>query len=128
MNIFVGNVIAITQQALWGERRPRALPLDGGAAPQRYPPPRNEGCSAGASGGLMTHGSPLAAGQSLDYAAVDGGRPINYAAVVRGGLQRDGVAAFFTPAKWFSRVLMNAPAQGILPVSPVPSEPTRRAL
>ena len=25
------------------------------------------------------------------------------------------MAAFFTPAKWFSRVLMNAPAQGTLP-------------
>ena len=25
------------------------------------------------------------------------------------------MAAFFTPAKWFSRVLMNAPAQGTIP-------------
>ena len=31
------------------------------------------------------------------------------------GLSKEGVAAFFTPAKWFSRVLMNAPAQGTIP-------------
>ena len=31
------------------------------------------------------------------------------------GLSKEGMAAFFTPAKWFSRVLMNAPAQGTLP-------------
>ncbi len=71
INIFFGNVIAITQQALWG--------------------------------------------RSLDYIAVDGGRRVNYPAVVRDGLKAEGVAAFFTPAKWFSRVLMNAPAQGTLP-------------
>mmetsp|Transcript_17642 Transcript_17642/g.37453 ORF Transcript_17642/g.37453 Transcript_17642/m.37453 type:complete len:297 (-) Transcript_17642:524-1414(-) len=71
MNIFAGNVIAITQQALWG--------------------------------------------RALDYGAVGGGRPINYEAVVREGLKKEGISAFFTPAKWFSRVLMNAPAQGALP-------------
>ena len=27
----------------------------------------------------------------------------------------DGFAAFFTPSKWFTRVLMNAPAQGTIP-------------
>jgi len=71
MNIFMGNVIAITQQALWG--------------------------------------------RSLDYCAVGGGRNIVYSQVVRDGLKADGLAAFFTPGKWFSRVLMNAPAQGVLP-------------
>jgi len=71
MNIFVGNSIAITQQALWG--------------------------------------------RALDYAAVDGGRGINYGAVVRHGLATEGLSAFYTPPKWFARVLMNAPAQGTLP-------------
>ena len=71
VNIFFGNIIAITQQALWG--------------------------------------------RSLDYCAVDGGRNINYGAVVRDGLRTDGIAAFFTFPKWATRVLMNAPAQGVLP-------------
>ena len=71
VNIFFGNIIAITQQALWG--------------------------------------------RSLDYCAVDGGRNINYGAVVRDGLRTDGIAAFFTFAKWATRVLMNAPVQGTLP-------------
>ena len=69
MNIFGGNVIAITQQALWG--------------------------------------------RSLDYLAKHG--QINYSSVVRDGLQKEGMKAFFTGPKWFSRVLMNAPAQGVLP-------------
>ena len=71
MNIFAGNVVAITMQALWG--------------------------------------------RALDDGAVGGGRRIDYGRVVREGLQKEGVAAFFTPAKWFSRVLMNAPAQGTIP-------------
>eukprot|EP00908_Phaeocystis_cordata_P017849 Transcript_29217.p1 GENE.Transcript_29217~~Transcript_29217.p1 ORF type:complete len:355 (+),score=129.27 Transcript_29217:166-1230(+) len=71
MNIFVGNVVAITQQALWG--------------------------------------------RALDDCAVGGGRHISYRRVVGEGLSKEGVAAFFTPAKWFSRVLMNAPAQGTIP-------------
>ena len=71
MNIFVGNSIAITQQALWG--------------------------------------------RALDYGAQNGGRPIVYSEVVREGLKAEGVAAFYTPAKWFTRVLMNAPVQGTLP-------------
>ena len=71
MNVFVGNVFAITQQALWG--------------------------------------------RSLDYCAEGGGRNIRYADVVRSGLRTDGAAAFFTIPKWSSRVLMNAPAQGLLP-------------
>lgn len=69
MNMFVGNVFAITQQALWG--------------------------------------------RTLDYAAAEG--KIVYKDVIRQGLRQDGMAAFFTAPKWFSRVLMNAPAQGVLP-------------
>lgn len=69
MNIFVGNVFAITQQALWG--------------------------------------------RTLDYAAQNG--RIVYTNIIREGLQKDGLSAFFTGPKWFSRVLMNAPAQGVLP-------------
>ena len=69
MNMFVGNVFAITQQALWG--------------------------------------------RSLDYAARNGA--IHYRNVVKEGIQMEGLSAFFTGPKWFSRVLMNAPAQGVLP-------------
>lgn len=69
MNMFVGNVMAITQQALWG--------------------------------------------RTLDYAAKEG--RIHYGSIVRQGFQSDGLAAFITAPKWFSRVLMNAPAQGVLP-------------
>jgi hypothetical protein len=69
MNIFVGNMVAITQQALWG--------------------------------------------RTLDFAAQNG--RISYSRIIRDGLQKDGISAFFTGPKWFSRVLMNAPAQGVLP-------------
>lgn len=69
LNIFVGNVVAITQQALWG--------------------------------------------RSLDYLKAHG--HINYRAVIQQGLANEGTRAFFTLPKWFSRVLMNAPAQGTLP-------------
>jgi hypothetical protein len=69
MNMFVGNVMAITQQALWG--------------------------------------------RTLDFAAKEG--RIHYGSIVRQGFQKDGLAAFITGPKWFSRVLMNAPAQGVLP-------------
>lgn len=69
MNIFVGNVAAITQQALWG--------------------------------------------RSLDMLRQEG--HINYSTVIRQGLQKEGMAAFFTIPKWSSRVLMNCPAQGVLP-------------
>ena len=101
VNIFFGNVVAITQQALWG--------------------------------------------RALDYAAVGGGRPVDYGAVLRSGFHKEGAAAFFTPSKhgsanrslphhphllpvqwpelsapivvrrWFARVLMNAPIQGTVP-------------
>ena len=71
LNIFGGNVVAITQQALWG--------------------------------------------RSLDYLAADTRRGISYRGVVQEGLKQDGKSAFFTPSKWFARVLMNAPAQGTIP-------------
>lgn len=69
MNMFVGNVAAITQQALWG--------------------------------------------RSLDYLAARG--RIDYNHVIRQGLEQEGMKAFFTIPKWSSRVMMNAPAQGVLP-------------
>jgi len=69
-NIFIGNVFAITQQALWG--------------------------------------------RSLDSLYHSHGT-LSYRSVIRAGLQSEGSKAFFTPAKWSSRVLMNAPAQGTLP-------------
>ena len=69
LNVFTGNVLAITQQALWG--------------------------------------------RSLDYLAIHG--RIDYTKVVQEGFRKEGLAAFFTGPKWFSRVLMNAPAQGTLP-------------
>ena len=40
---------------------------------------------------------------------------MNYGEVIRNGLRSEGIGAFITPQKWFSRVLMNAPAQGTLP-------------
>jgi len=69
VNVFIGNGIAITQQALWG--------------------------------------------RTLDYAAANG--EINYRNIVKQGLAKEGFSAFWTAPKWFSRVLMNAPAQGVLP-------------
>ena len=54
-------------------------------------------------------------GRALDYAAENGGRNINYPEVIRSSLKKDGMAAFFTVPKWFSRILMNAPVQGSLP-------------
>jgi hypothetical protein len=69
LNIFIGNVLAITQQALWG--------------------------------------------RSLDYFQQH--HHINYTKIIQEGYQKEGIAAFFTTSKWFSRVLMNAPAQGTLP-------------
>lgn len=72
MNVFVGNTVAITQQALWG--------------------------------------------RSLDYSvANDKVRNISYRAVIKEGLSKEGMAAFYTVPKWASRVLMNAPVQGTLP-------------
>mmetsp|Transcript_10473 Transcript_10473/g.14797 ORF Transcript_10473/g.14797 Transcript_10473/m.14797 type:complete len:402 (+) Transcript_10473:172-1377(+) len=77
VNIFIGNPIAITQQALWGRA------LDYMVANQSQP------------------------GEGI--------RRVNYNSVIREGLSREGMAAFFTLPKWGSRVLMNAPVQGTLP-------------
>jgi hypothetical protein len=49
----------------------------------------------------------------LDY--LKGNGTISYRRVIQQGLQSEGPKAFFTVPKWFSRVLMNAPAQGTLP-------------
>jgi hypothetical protein len=70
VNMFAGNLVAVTQQTLWG--------------------------------------------RALDAWAAGGGRPVSYVAVVRAGLRSEGPAAFITPGKWVSRVLMNAPAEGTL--------------
>ena len=54
----------------------------------------------------------------MDYMAVGSGRPIKYFSkdgVIREGLRKEGISAFFTPTKYFSRVLMNCPAQGTIP-------------
>lgn len=58
---------------------------------------------------------------------------MNYTATIREGISKEGVAAFFTVPKWFSRVLMNAPAQGTLPwfyneILPLGEEPVLRLL
>lgn len=52
-------------------------------------------------------------GRSLDYLAANG--RLQYREVIRQGLETEGFRAFFTAPKWFSRVLMNAPVQGVLP-------------
>ncbi|KAJ8607789.1 hypothetical protein CTAYLR_009238 [Chrysophaeum taylorii] len=52
-------------------------------------------------------------GHSLDALATNRKHPA-YLDVLRDGLRRDGPAAFFSPAKWGSRILMNAPAEGTL--------------
>ena len=68
VNIFAGNVVAITQQSLWG--------------------------------------------RVLNYVEEGGGRNANYRAIIGEAYRKEGLSAFFTPPKWFARVLMNAPAQG----------------
>ena len=57
----------------------------------------------------------IVVGPQFGLHGVDGGRPINYSSVIREGLKKEGFAAFFTPTKYFSRVLMNCPAQGTIP-------------
>lgn len=52
-------------------------------------------------------------GRSLDFLRSHG--VVDYTATIRHGLATQGTAAFWTAPKWFSRVLMNAPAQGTLP-------------
>jgi hypothetical protein len=53
-------------------------------------------------------------GRSLDYYLKHNGA-LDYRQVIKEGLATEGWRAFFTGPKWFSRVLMNAPAQGTLP-------------
>ena len=88
---FVGNTVAITQQALWGRALDYAAYSDGSASSS----------SAGAKAGQQ---------QQQQVA-----RNISYSQVIKSSLQRDGIAAFFTVPKWASRILMNAPVQGSLP-------------
>ena len=68
-NVFLGNAIGITQQALWG--------------------------------------------RSLDYLEQHG--RIRYSEIIKDGLKKEGMSAFFTPTKWASRTLMNTPPEGALP-------------
>ncbi len=82
---FVGNAVAITQQALWGRGLDYAVYADGSAASS----------SASATSQVA--------------------RNISYSQVIKSSLQKDGLAAFFTVPKWASRILMNAPVQGSLP-------------
>eukprot|EP00984_Skeletonema_dohrnii_P029700 scaffold20552_cov161-Skeletonema_dohrnii-CCMP3373.AAC.3 len=87
---FVGNAVAITQQALWGRALDYAVYADGGAV-------------VGASANTSTATTTQVA------------RNISYSQVIKSSLQKDGIAAFFTVPKWASRILMNAPVQGSLP-------------
>ena len=54
-------------------------------------------------------------GRALDYAAINGGRNIQYGEVITSSLAKEGLAAFITLPKWASRILMNAPTEGSLP-------------
>ena len=54
-------------------------------------------------------------GRVLNYVEEGGGRNANYRAIVGEAYRKEGLSAFFTPPKWFARVLMNAPIQGTLP-------------
>ena len=48
-------------------------------------------------------------GRSLDHIGRE--KRVDYRGVLREGWRKEGIKAFLTPTKWFSRVLMNAPAQ-----------------
>ena len=52
-------------------------------------------------------------GRSLDYLAKN--KKIDYYKVIEEGLKKEGISAFFNSGKWFTRSLMNAPVQGVLP-------------
>ena len=84
---FMGNAVAITQQALWGRGLDYAAYADGTAT--------------------------TTSNTSTTQAKV--ARNISYSQVIKSSLQKDGIAAFFTVPKWASRILMNAPVQGSLP-------------
>jgi len=89
---FIGNAVAITQQALWGRALDYAAYTDTTAA-------------------ASTTARSSAQHQQQQLVA----RNISYSQVIKSSLQRDGIAAFFTVPKWASRILMNAPVQGSLP-------------
>ena len=48
-------------------------------------------------------------GGVLNYVEEGGGRNANYRAIVERRYRKEGLSAFFTPPKWFARVLMSAP-------------------
>lgn len=52
-------------------------------------------------------------GRSLDFYARN--HTISYRQVIQEGLKQEGVRAFLTPTKWFTRVIFNAPATGTIP-------------
>lgn len=89
VNIFIGNSVAITQQALWGRALDYAIN------------PANVQCATTAGVGSS----------SQQVMATN----IHYKNVIRQGLEKEGTAAFITVPKWASRVMMNAPVQGTLP-------------
>lgn len=64
-------------------------------------------------------------GRALDRWAAGGA--VSYTAVVREGLRAEGVGAFISPAKWFSRVMMNAPADEAVAAAPNCSSTARCA-
>ena len=53
-------------------------------------------------------------GRALDFYARPGNAQFSYRAVVNEGFASQGISSFFTPSKLFSRILMNAPAEGTL--------------
>jgi hypothetical protein len=98
---FMGNAVAITQQALWGRALDYAAYAEVGGS--------SGGASAAATATIAGSGG-AATGQQQQVA-----RNISYRQVITSSLKKDGIAAFFTVPKWASRILMNAPVQGSLP-------------
>ncbi len=97
---FVGNAVAITQQALWGRALDYAVFADGST-------------STSATTAAAATGSTAKSGGQQQQQLV--ARNISYAQVIKSSLAKDGISAFFTVPKWASRILMNAPVQGSLP-------------
>ncbi|KAL7430894.1 hypothetical protein ACHAXM_002398 [Skeletonema potamos] len=100
---FVGNAVAITQQALWGRALDYASYTDTTTAVAATTTTTNAAGSSSSSIGGQQPPQQLVA------------RNISYSQVIKSSLQKDGIAAFFTVPKWASRILMNAPVQGSLP-------------
>ena len=78
VNMFLGNGIAVTQQALWG--------------------------------------------RTLDALRTSSA---SYRTIIADGWRQGGLGAFLTPSKWFTRILMNAPAEGTSAGSTITSSPSR---